>query len=92
MDKARADFFFVPAYVKCVRIYGGLDEKEVSDYFMKVNPPLLTFLIFYAPSCNQRESPNQSDFIVGLEANALLSSIGWKRPCICLPKVYFQNL
>lgn len=37
LDKARADFFFVPAYVKCVRIYGGLDEKEVLDYFMKVD-------------------------------------------------------
>lgn len=36
LNKSQADFFFVPAYVKCVRMFGGLKEREVNDHFLKI--------------------------------------------------------
>ncbi|KAJ4776164.1 Exostosin family protein [Rhynchospora pubera] len=36
MDKDEADFFFVPAYVKCVRMMGGLNDKEINQTYVKV--------------------------------------------------------
>ncbi|CAI0395908.1 unnamed protein product [Linum tenue] len=34
--KEEADFFFVPTYVKCVRMMGGLNDKEINQTFVKV--------------------------------------------------------
>lgn len=45
MNKSQADFFFVPAYVKCVRIFGGLNESEVNEHFLKVSYNLMMFLL-----------------------------------------------
>lgn len=37
LNKSQADFFFVPAYVKCVRIFPrGLNEQEVNEHFLKI--------------------------------------------------------
>ncbi|KAJ6405436.1 hypothetical protein OIU84_013405 [Salix udensis] len=41
--KEEADLFFVPAYVKCVRMMGGLNDKEINHTYVKV-------LIFVFPS------------------------------------------
>lgn len=35
--KEEADLFFVPAYVKCVRMMGGLNDKEINQTYVKVN-------------------------------------------------------
>lgn len=34
--KEEADLFFVPAYVKCVRMSGGLTDKEINQTYVKV--------------------------------------------------------
>ncbi|KAF2296613.1 hypothetical protein GH714_000577 [Hevea brasiliensis] len=34
--KEEADLFFVPAYVKCVRMMGGLHDKEINQTYVKV--------------------------------------------------------
>ncbi|XVF37094.1 hypothetical protein REPUB_Repub19eG0115800 [Reevesia pubescens] len=34
--KEEADLFFVPAYVKCVRMLGGLNDKEINQTHVKV--------------------------------------------------------
>ncbi|CAI0625420.1 unnamed protein product [Linum tenue] len=34
--KEEADLFFVPTYVKCVRMTGGLNDKEINQTFVKV--------------------------------------------------------
>ncbi|XP_010056878.2 probable glycosyltransferase At5g25310 [Eucalyptus grandis] len=34
--KEEADLFFVPAYVKCVRMMGGLNDKEINRTYVKV--------------------------------------------------------
>ncbi|CAI9291468.1 unnamed protein product [Lactuca saligna] len=34
--KAEADLFFVPSYVKCVRMMGGLNDKEINQTYVKV--------------------------------------------------------
>ncbi|XP_038685017.1 probable glucuronosyltransferase GUT1 [Tripterygium wilfordii] len=34
--KEEADFFFVPAYVKCVRMMGGLNDKEINQTYVRV--------------------------------------------------------
>lgn len=34
--KEEADLFFVPTYIKCVRMLGGLDDNEISDTYVKV--------------------------------------------------------
>ncbi|XWS23613.1 hypothetical protein CRYUN_Cryun28dG0029900 [Craigia yunnanensis] len=34
--KDEADLFFVPAYVKCVRMLGGLNDKEINQTYVKV--------------------------------------------------------
>ncbi|KAI3820394.1 hypothetical protein L1987_07940 [Smallanthus sonchifolius] len=34
--KADADLFFVPSYVKCVRMMGGLNDKEINQTYVKV--------------------------------------------------------
>ncbi|KAJ9146184.1 hypothetical protein P3X46_028485 [Hevea brasiliensis] len=34
--KEEADLFFVPAYVKCVRMMGGLSDKEINQTYVKV--------------------------------------------------------
>ncbi|KAK8572247.1 hypothetical protein V6N13_047859 [Hibiscus sabdariffa] len=34
--KEEADLFFVPAYVKCVRMMGGLNDKEINQTYVKV--------------------------------------------------------
>ncbi|KAG6624320.1 hypothetical protein I3843_16G020100 [Carya illinoinensis] len=34
--KEEADLFFVPAYVKCVRMMGGLNDKEIDRTYVKV--------------------------------------------------------
>lgn len=34
--KEEADLFFVPAYVKCVRVMGGLNDKEINQTYVKV--------------------------------------------------------
>ncbi|KAF5444631.1 hypothetical protein F2P56_033751 [Juglans regia] len=34
--KEEADLFFVPAYVKCVRMMGGLNDKEIDQTYVKV--------------------------------------------------------
>lgn len=34
--KDDADLFFVPAYVKCVRMLGGLNDKEINQTYVKV--------------------------------------------------------
>lgn len=34
--KDEADFFFVPSYVKCVRMLGGLNDKEINQTYVKV--------------------------------------------------------
>ncbi|KAG1363612.1 putative glucuronosyltransferase [Cocos nucifera] len=36
LKKEEADLFFVPAYVKCVRIMGGLNDKEINQTYVKV--------------------------------------------------------
>ncbi|XP_078433390.1 exostosin family protein isoform X2 [Wolffia australiana] len=36
MKKEEADLFFVPTYVKCVRMSGGLTDKEINQTFVKV--------------------------------------------------------
>ncbi|GAB4845100.1 hypothetical protein Ancab_038506 [Ancistrocladus abbreviatus] len=35
-NKEVADLFFVPAYVKCVRMMGGLNDKEINQTYVKV--------------------------------------------------------
>ncbi|XP_050230356.1 probable beta-1,4-xylosyltransferase IRX10 [Mercurialis annua] len=34
--KEEADLFFVPSYVKCVRMFGGLNDKEINQTYVKV--------------------------------------------------------
>ncbi|XVE60199.1 hypothetical protein DITRI_Ditri05aG0108700 [Diplodiscus trichospermus] len=34
--REEADLFFVPAYVKCVRMLGGLNDKEINQTYVKV--------------------------------------------------------
>ncbi|GMH00852.1 hypothetical protein Nepgr_002691 [Nepenthes gracilis] len=34
--KEKADLFFVPAYTKCVRMMGGLNDKEINQTYVKV--------------------------------------------------------
>ncbi|GAU40394.1 hypothetical protein TSUD_265380 [Trifolium subterraneum] len=34
--KEEADLFFVPSYVKCARMMGGLNDKEINNTFVKV--------------------------------------------------------
>ncbi|XP_039015705.1 probable beta-1,4-xylosyltransferase IRX10 isoform X2 [Hibiscus syriacus] len=34
--KEEADLFFVPSYVKCVRMLGGLNDKEINQTYVKV--------------------------------------------------------
>ncbi|XP_027330466.1 probable beta-1,4-xylosyltransferase IRX10 [Abrus precatorius] len=34
--KEEADLFFVPSYVKCVRMMGGLNDKEINTTYVKV--------------------------------------------------------
>lgn len=34
--KHEADFFFVPSYVKCIRMMGGLNDKEINQTYVKV--------------------------------------------------------
>ncbi|KAJ7965436.1 Exostosin family protein [Quillaja saponaria] len=34
--KEEADLFFVPSYVKCVRMMGGLSDKEINQTYVKV--------------------------------------------------------
>ncbi|KAH7567980.1 hypothetical protein JRO89_XS07G0205500 [Xanthoceras sorbifolium] len=34
--KDQADLFFVPAYAKCVRMMGGLNDKEINQTYVKV--------------------------------------------------------
>ncbi|KAI3897200.1 hypothetical protein MKX03_032391 [Papaver bracteatum] len=36
LKKEEADLFFVPAYVKCVRMLGGLTDKEINSTYVKV--------------------------------------------------------
>lgn len=36
LKKAEADLFFVPSYVKCVRMLGGLNDKEINQIYVKV--------------------------------------------------------
>uniref|UniRef100_A0A803MDS2 Exostosin GT47 domain-containing protein n=1 Tax=Chenopodium quinoa TaxID=63459 RepID=A0A803MDS2_CHEQI len=36
MNKEEADLFFVPAYAKCVRMMGGLKDKEINSTYVKV--------------------------------------------------------
>lgn len=36
MNKEEADLFFVPAYAKCVRMMGGLNDKEINQTYVKV--------------------------------------------------------
>ncbi|XP_015697732.1 probable glucuronosyltransferase Os03g0107900 [Oryza brachyantha] len=36
LDKDEADLFFVPAYVKCVRMVGALNDKEINQTYVKV--------------------------------------------------------
>lgn len=35
-NKEEADFFFVPAYVKCVKMMGGLNNREIDQTYVKV--------------------------------------------------------
>lgn len=47
LNKSQADFFFVPAYVKCVRIFPrGLNEQEVNEHFLKVGYKLMLLFLF----------------------------------------------
>ncbi|KAL3638888.1 hypothetical protein CASFOL_016795 [Castilleja foliolosa] len=36
IKKEEADLFFVPSYVKCVRMMGGLNDKEINQTYVKV--------------------------------------------------------
>ncbi|ERN19913.1 probable beta-1,4-xylosyltransferase IRX10 [Amborella trichopoda] len=36
MNKNEAQLFFVPSYVKCVRMMGGLNDKEINQTYVKV--------------------------------------------------------
>uniref|UniRef100_A0A7N1A201 Exostosin GT47 domain-containing protein n=1 Tax=Kalanchoe fedtschenkoi TaxID=63787 RepID=A0A7N1A201_KALFE len=36
LNKEEADLFFVPTYVKCVRMMGGLNDKEINQTYVKV--------------------------------------------------------
>ncbi|XP_072989424.1 probable glucuronoxylan glucuronosyltransferase F8H isoform X2 [Typha latifolia] len=36
LHKDEADLFFVPSYVKCVRMMGGLNDKEINQTYVKV--------------------------------------------------------
>ncbi|KAI3975078.1 hypothetical protein MKX01_004364, partial [Papaver californicum] len=36
LKKEEADLFFVPTYVKCVRMMGGLTDKEINSTYVKV--------------------------------------------------------
>jgi hypothetical protein len=40
-DKDEADLFFVPTYVKCVRMTGKLNDKEINQTYVKVVKPYL---------------------------------------------------
>ncbi|KAM7250836.1 hypothetical protein ACFE04_022719 [Oxalis oulophora] len=35
-SKEEADLFFVPSYVKCVRMMGGLSDKEINQMYIKI--------------------------------------------------------
>lgn len=36
LKKEEADLFFVPSYVKCARMMGGLNDKEINHTYVKV--------------------------------------------------------
>ncbi|CAN6475806.1 unnamed protein product [Victoria cruziana] len=36
LDKQKAQLFFVPSYVKCVRMMGGLTDKEINQTYVKI--------------------------------------------------------
>lgn len=46
MKKEEADLFFVPSYVKCVRMNGELNDKEINQTYVKVEI-VFESLIFY---------------------------------------------
>ncbi|KAF6163610.1 hypothetical protein GIB67_036070 [Kingdonia uniflora] len=43
LKKDEADLFFVPAYAKCVRMMGGLNDKEINQTYVKVLRQMLYF-------------------------------------------------
>ncbi|KAH7529505.1 hypothetical protein FEM48_Zijuj05G0191000 [Ziziphus jujuba var. spinosa] len=47
-NKEEADLFFVPAYAKCVRMLGGLNDKEINATYVKVDLQLIAFAFFLA--------------------------------------------
>lgn len=45
--KEEADLFFVPTYIKCVRMNGGLDDNEITDTYIRVCKFSFSELIFH---------------------------------------------
>ncbi|KAI3853580.1 hypothetical protein MKW98_025097 [Papaver atlanticum] len=47
LNKEEADLFFIPTYVKCVRMMGGLTDKEINSTYLKefYNPELGSLLL-----------------------------------------------
>lgn len=68
--KGEANLFFVPAYAKCVRMMGGLNDKEINHTYVKVmfffnlnNTSLIqTGVVIFISDVN----------FSGIESNALL--------------------
>uniref|UniRef100_A0A803MIY5 Exostosin GT47 domain-containing protein n=1 Tax=Chenopodium quinoa TaxID=63459 RepID=A0A803MIY5_CHEQI len=51
LNKEEADLFFVPAYAKCVRMMGGLNDKEINNTYVKARtffPPLFTVTLSFS--------------------------------------------
>lgn len=51
-NKQEADLFFVPTYVKCVRMLGGLTDKEINHTYVKVLQYVLLDSITYRAKSN----------------------------------------
>ncbi|KAI3935585.1 hypothetical protein MKW92_031828 [Papaver armeniacum] len=80
LKKEGADLFFVPTYVKCVRMMGGLTDKEINSTYNEIGFHI-SFLLqeFYNPELGSR-IPRC------FKSNAIFSIIRWARPHICFPQ------
>ncbi|KAF8717048.1 hypothetical protein HU200_026159 [Digitaria exilis] len=74
-NKDQANLFFVPSYVKCVRMTGALNDKEINQTYVKVNPYMI-FLDHMIYACGR-------DHIFVFPSNICLGTSFYLRKLSC---------
>ncbi|KAF8775285.1 hypothetical protein HU200_004691 [Digitaria exilis] len=69
-NKDQANLFFVPSYVKCVRMTGALNDKEINQTYVKVNPYMI-FLDHMIYACENKVPTESPLFSAGFESDAV---------------------